>query len=129
MTDYTHDQNIANDTGANVRADLNNALAALFSESASTAAPGTTIKSQRWNDYTAFLRKRRNQANSGWLVEGTLDESFVLARSSNTILGASDVEKMIFATSTFTQTLAAVATLGDGWWCYFKNEGTGLITI
>lgn len=50
-------------------------------------------------------------------------------RSSNTILGSSDNGTYIEATSTFTQTFTAAATLGSGWWCYYGNAGTGEITL
>lgn len=73
--------------------------------------------------------KRRNAANSAWIVDSTIDEAFVLSRSSNTILDVSDWGKTIRATSTFTQTFDAAATLGDGWWVRYINEGTGLITL
>jgi hypothetical protein len=59
----------------------------------------------------------------------TLDEAFVIARSSNTILALSDIGKTLKATSTFTQTLTAAATLTDGWWVEIRNDGTGMITI
>lgn len=124
-----HDQNIANSDGATVRADINNALGAIFSLSSGTSAPGTTVAHQLWADTTSNLLKKRNAANSGWLVVRTLDESLVLSRSSNTILGVSDVGKTIFATSTFTQTLTAAATLGDGWFVDYVNDGTGAITL
>ncbi|MCU1324989.1 MAG: hypothetical protein JWN34_359 [Bryobacterales bacterium] len=129
MTDYTHDLNIGNADGATVRADINSLAAALASDSHSSTAPSTTLPSQRWNDITGNLRKRRNLANSGWIVEGTLDETFVLSRSSNTMLGSSDIGKTIRATGTFTQTLDAAATLGDGWQITYVNEGTGVITF
>ena len=52
------------------------------------------------------------------------------ARTSNTILSTSDSTKLIDITSgTFTQTFDAVATLGDGWYCYIRNSGTGDITL
>lgn len=52
------------------------------------------------------------------------------ARTSNTQLGAADKAYLIDITSgTFTQTFAAAATLGDGWWCYIRNGGTGDITL
>lgn len=52
------------------------------------------------------------------------------ARTSNTVLAAADQGKLIDITSgTFTQTFDAVATLGDGWWCYLRNSGTGDITL
>lgn len=52
------------------------------------------------------------------------------ARTSNTALAATDVGSIIDITSgTFTQTFAACATLGNGWFCYLRNSGTGDITL
>ena len=52
------------------------------------------------------------------------------ARTSNTIIGTADKGALIDITSgTFSQTFDAVATLGDGWWCYLRNSGTGDITL
>lgn len=52
------------------------------------------------------------------------------ARTSNTALTTTDKGKLIDITSgTFSQTFDAVATLGDGWWCYLGNSGTGDITL
>lgn len=39
----------------------------------------------------------------------------VQSRSSDTILGVGDRESVLIATATYTQTLTAAATLGDGW--------------
>ena len=50
-------------------------------------------------------------------------------RSSNTILAASDFGTIIVATSTFTQTITAAATLAAGWWVDYRNDGTGVITL
>lgn len=52
-----------------------------------------------------------------------------VARSSNTILGVGDHESAIIATSTFTQTLTAAATLGKGWWVDYRNDGAGMIAL
>lgn len=53
-----------------------------------------------------------------------------VARTTNTALAATDKGKLIDITSgTFTQTFAAAATLGDGWWCYLRNSGTGVVTL
>jgi hypothetical protein len=124
-----HDQNIANADGASVRSDINNALAALFSLSSGGTAPSTTVAYQLWADTTNGVLKQRNAANTSWIVRGSLSESIVVARSSNTILGVSNFGNAIVATSTFTQTLTAAATLGDGWFCYYRNDGTGVITL
>lgn len=51
-------------------------------------------------------------------------------RTSNTILGVADQSKLIDVTSgTFTQTFSAAATLGDGWFAYVGNSGTGYVTL
>lgn len=123
------DQDIANQAGAAFRSDLNNELQALVTNSQGNSAPGTTYRNQIWHDTTNNVIKRRNAANSAWIVIGTLDESFVLSRSSNTILGLSDIGKTLSCTSTFTQTFTAAATLGDGWWCAIRNNGSGVITL
>jgi len=123
------DQSIANQAGAAFRTDLNAELQALITNSSGTSAPSTTYARQFWFDTTANVWKRRNAANSAWLVVDTLDEVLVVSRSSNTILAGSDVGKTFLATSTFTQTLTAAATLGDNWFCFYRNDGTGVITI
>ena len=124
-----HDQVIANDAGAAVRADINAALAALFGNSSGASAPATTIAYQFWADTTNNLLKQRNAANTGWLVRGTLAESFVVSRAANTILGVGDHGKAFVATSSFTQTLTAAATLGDGWFAFYRANSGVTITI
>lgn len=124
-----HDYDLANQSGAAFRGDANNVLAAIVSQNSGASAPSTTFAYMWWADTTSGLLKQRNAANSGWLVRDTLAETFVLSRSSNTILGVGDRGRTIRATSSFTQTLDAVATLGDGWWCEYINEGTGVITF
>lgn len=52
------------------------------------------------------------------------------ARTSNTILGTADNATFIDITSgTFTQTITASATLASGWFCYYRNSGTGEVTL
>src|SRR5262245_1497987 len=119
-----HDMNIANGSGATVRSDLNNALGAIATLQSGASAPSTTFQYMLWADTTSATLKRRNAANSAWIVRDTIDETFVLSRSSNTMLDISDIGKSIRCTSTFTQTFDAVATLGDGWWVRIINEGS-----
>ncbi len=59
--------NIANDSGASVRADINDALAALVSLSAGATAPSTTFAYMLWHDTTTGFLKQRNSANTAWL--------------------------------------------------------------
>ncbi len=110
-----HDLDLANAAGAAFRADLNNALQALGSLSSGAMAPSTTYAYMLWADTTSGQLKQRNAANSGWVVRATLAEAFTLSRSSNTILAEGDRSKTLIATGSYTQTLTAAATLGDGW--------------
>jgi hypothetical protein len=68
----THDYVIANGTGAAVRSDLNDALAAIVSNNSNSTAPATTFAYQWWADTTTGLLKIRNAANSAWVTVGTL---------------------------------------------------------
>jgi microcystin-dependent protein len=68
-----HDYNIANQSGAAFRADLNNALSAIVSNNSGAAEPATTFAYQYWTDTTAGALKIRNAANSGWNTLFNLD--------------------------------------------------------
>lgn len=70
-----HDFNIANQTGASFRSDLNDALAALATNSSGAASPSTTFAYQWWADTTANRLKQRNGANSAWFVREPLDDN------------------------------------------------------
>ena len=72
-----HDMDLANDTGANFRADANLALKALASCSSGTTAPSTTFAYQLWADTTTGLLKIRNAANSAWVTVGTLADAYL----------------------------------------------------
>jgi hypothetical protein len=68
-----HDYVIANGTGAAVRSDLNNALAAIVSQNSGATAPSTTYAYQWWADTTTGLLKLRNAANNAWITLFQLD--------------------------------------------------------
>lgn len=68
-----HDYNVANQSGAGFRADLNSALLAVVSQNSGAAAPSTTYAYQLWADTTNGVLKQRDSANSAWIELGTLD--------------------------------------------------------
>jgi len=67
-----HDYVIDNASGAAVRADLNNALAAIVSNNSGATAPSPTYAYQWWPDTTTGLLKIRNAGNTDFVVVGTL---------------------------------------------------------
>jgi len=72
----THDYVIANASGAAVRADLNNALAAIVSNNSNATEPATTYSYQWWADTTAGILKFRNAANDAWIDIVQLDGEY-----------------------------------------------------
>ncbi len=68
-----HDYVIANGSGAAVRSDLNNALAAIVSQNSGATEPTTTYAYQWWADTTTGLLKLRNAANNAWITLRELD--------------------------------------------------------
>lgn len=70
------DYSIANDSGANVRTDLNAVFAAIVSQNSGTSEPsGTKYAYMWWADTTNGLLKIRNAANDGWVTVGTLADA------------------------------------------------------
>lgn len=70
-----HDYNIANQTGLEFRADLNNALQAIVTGNSGPTEPSTTFPGMKWIDTSTSppVEKRRNQSNNAW--ETTLTEA------------------------------------------------------
>ena len=68
-----HDYVIANATGAAVRSDINNGLAAIVSQNSGASAPTTTYAYMSWADTTAGVMKMRNAANNAWITLYQLD--------------------------------------------------------
>jgi hypothetical protein len=74
----SHDYVIANGTGSAVRADLNNALAAIVSNNSSSSEPATKYAYQWWADTTTGQLKLRNAANNGWVTIFELDGTMLM---------------------------------------------------
>jgi len=70
-----HDFEIANQGFPATRADLNNALQALASNSAGTSEPSTTYAYQFWYDDTNDLIKLRNSDNDAWITLAFFDQT------------------------------------------------------
>ena len=63
-----HDYNIANQTGANFRADLNNALNAIATNNSGSSEPATMYAYEWWIDTSANVLKLRNSSNNAWIT-------------------------------------------------------------
>jgi hypothetical protein len=73
------DQTVQNATFPTVRADINNNLAALFTDSSGATAPTVTVAFQDWIDTSGAnpLWKKRNAANNAWITLGTITGSAI----------------------------------------------------
>jgi hypothetical protein len=69
------DQSVQNATFPSVRADINDNLAALYSQSSGNSAPSVTVAFQPWVDTSSSppVWKVRNGSNSAWITVGVLD--------------------------------------------------------
>ena len=72
-----NDMNIANQGFPAFRADLNDQLEALVTNSSGATAPATTFPHQWWLDTstTPSTLRQRNAANDAWIVVGLLNQS------------------------------------------------------
>jgi len=72
------DQTVQNATFPAVRADINDNLAALYSQSSGASAPTVTVAFQPWIDTSVSppIYKVRNASDSGWITIGVLDVNF-----------------------------------------------------
>lgn len=108
-----HDFNIANQTFPATRIDLNNAWAAIVSNSSGATAPATTYAYQFWYDTNTDTLKIRNTDNDAWI------SLFVLNQTTDTITSvdgrdiAVDGSKLdgIEAGATADQTAAEIRAL------------------
>ena len=75
------DQIIQNDTGQNVRSDINSNLAALYSLSSGSSEPSTTTAHQLWLDTSTNpdTLKIRNSSDNGWILIGDVSTNLGMA--------------------------------------------------
>jgi hypothetical protein len=99
---------VSNASGAAVRADLNNQLAAAFTNHSGATEPATTYAYQWWADTTTGLLKIRNAANTDWVTVGTLASANLglLSASGGTLTGA-------LLADDGTESLPSIAFVGD----------------
>ena len=64
----THDYNLANQSGADFRADLNDVLQAVLTLNSSATEPTTTAAYMLWLDTANGVLKIRNGANDAWVI-------------------------------------------------------------
>lgn len=67
-----HDYNIANQSGAAFRTDLNNSLSAILSNNSGSSQPATRTAYMFWADTSNNVLKMRNSSNSAWITLRTL---------------------------------------------------------
>ena len=141
----THDYVIDNSTGANVRADINNALAAIVSNNSNSSEPATKYAYQWWADTNAAILKIRNSSNNGWINLFTLAGGIDVDAASNfnedvTFTGATSGRNIVFDRSDNALEFAdnAKATFGssadlaiyhEGNHSYIQDQGTGSLIL
>ena len=95
----THDYVIANASGAAVRADLNNALAAIVTNNSNATEPATTYPYMLWADTTAGQLKLRNGTNDAWIALQELDGTLLMEDGTVAAPGlafASDIDTGLY---------------------------------
>jgi hypothetical protein len=112
------DQSVQNATFPSVRADINDNLAALFSQSSGNSAPSVTVAFQPWVDTSSNppVWKIRNGSNNEWITVGVLDPAGFNAGGVTAIANG--------GTGAITAALALAALLPS----QAGNAGKGLVT-
>jgi len=78
----THDYNLANQSGASFRSDLNDALQAVLTNNSSASSPSTTAAYMFWADTNTGILKIRNSSNDAWVELLQLDGTLTLEDGS-----------------------------------------------
>lgn len=110
-----HDYTIDNATGVVVRADLNNALAAIVTNNSGAAAPSPTFAFQWWVDTapTPALIKQRNAANTAWITVGRADTATLGLADRDTRNVYTKAQDVAQVTLTDAATINTDASLGN----------------
>lgn len=108
---------------ATTKAGEANASAIAAAASAASIAGGPVPEAP--SDGKTYGRK-----NAAWseVVTGVANITRATKNSAYT-LAATDKGALIDCSGTWTLAIDATATLGAGWWCYVRNNGTGDITL
>jgi len=109
---------------------------------ASTAAPANYMNGQvtAYDAVNGAMTVNvTNIGGSGTVASWTVSVSAVVLATAPSLaqrtitsadtLVSSDQGKLINCSGTFTLSVTAAATLGNGWWCYVRDTGTGVITL
>ena len=83
----THDYNLANQSGASFRSDLNDALQAVLTNNSSASSPSTTAAYMFWADTNTGILKIRNSANDAWVELLQLDGTLTIEDGSASAVG------------------------------------------
>jgi phage-related tail fiber protein len=124
------DQSVQNATFPSVRADINDNLAALFSQSSGNSAPSVTVAFQLWVDTSSSppVWKVRNGSNSAWITIGVLDPAaftpsgiptgqIIYVATSSAPTGYLKANGAAVSRTTYATLFAAIGTtfgVGDG---------------
>lgn len=94
------DMNVANASGAVVRADINAHLDAIITQSSGATEPTTKFAYMWWADTTTGILKQRNAANTAWVSKITLATGLIIG----TDVQAYDANNVVSdANNTFTK--------------------------
>jgi len=127
----THDYVIDNSTGANVRADINNVLAAIVSNNSGSSEPATKYAYQWWADTNTGTLKIRNSANNAWVELLQLDGTLTLedgSASTPALAFRDDLNTGIFssAADTFNVATGGVERMELGAATVFNEDGANV---
>ena len=122
---------LANAAGAAFRAAHNVLTAANRSMNSGASAPSETAADMLWVDTTNGVIKRRNAADSGWVLHASRASALTDSKSAGYTLALSDHKRLIRITGSggITFDMTAVATLGDGWFVDLRNDSSGNVTL